>query len=261
MIEQGQFNTDTGALARRIQAHEQYGSNDLNEWIFGHLRLRDGLSALDLGCGTGKQSLPMARAVGTAGSVLSVDLSPDALRSLATAATDASLESRMQVLCCGLDDLEGHINGRSFDRVLSSYALYYVKDPLRLFQLIQHALHPEGIFFFCGPARDNNVELKRFHYSLRGAEVPPVIGAAVFMEDTGPELARQLFRSVKLTHFENPLRFDSPDALYSYWSSYNLYDQSLDAEFRSAAERYFHTHSFFQASKRVVGIKAAAPLV
>jgi SAM-dependent methyltransferase len=260
MIEHGQFNTDAGALARRIQAHEQYGSNDLNDWIFGHLMLRDGFSVLDLGCGTGKQALPIVRAVGAAGSVLAVDLSPEALRLLAAAAAEAGLEGRLQLLCCGLDDLEAHLNGRSFDRVLSSYALYYAKHPPRLFKRIQQVLNTEGVFFFCGPAKENNVELKRFHYSLRGAEVPPVTGAAAFMEDTGPQLACQLFRKVELARFENPLCFDNPDALYSYWSSYNLYDQSLDVEFRSAAERYFQTHSVFQASKRVVGVKAAGPM-
>jgi hypothetical protein len=122
-------------------------------------------------------------------------------------------------------------------------------------------LKPEGVFFFCGPARANKVELKQFHYSLRGEEAPPATGAAAFMEDTGPQLARQLFQRIDVVQFENQLCFDNPEALYSYWISYNLYDQNLDAVFRSAADRYFQTHSNFQTSKRVVGVKAVVALV
>jgi SAM-dependent methyltransferase len=130
MIEHGQFNTDAGALARRIQAHEQYGSNDLNEWIFGPLGLRQGLSILDLGCGTGKQTLPMARAVGHAGSVLAVDISQEALRALAEAA-GTGLEYRLHLLRCGLDDLEQHFDVQSFDRVLNSYSLLLREAPVK----------------------------------------------------------------------------------------------------------------------------------
>jgi hypothetical protein len=126
--------------------------------------------------------------------------------------------------------------------------------------LIRRVLKPEGVLFFCGPSRANNVELKQFHYSLRGEEAPPETGAAVFMEDTGPQLARQLFQRIEVVQFENPLCFDNPEALYSYWSSYNLYDQNLDAVFRTAADRYFQTHAVFQTSKRVVGVKAVGAL-
>ena len=40
------------------------------------------LSVLDLGCGTGKQSVPIARIIGNKGSLVSVDVSPEALHYL-----------------------------------------------------------------------------------------------------------------------------------------------------------------------------------
>src|ERR1019366_9952964 len=81
--------------------------------------------------------------------------------------------------------------------------------------------------FFCGPSQRNNGELKEFHDSLWGRAdrpVPATKGAAPFMEATGPDLVNEIFGNAEIFHFENPLRFDSPEALYSYWSSYNLYD-------------------------------------
>ena len=76
------------------------------------------------------------------------------------------------------------------------------------------------------------------------------------MEETGQRLARKLFKKVEIFTFQNPLRFNSVDALYSYWSSYNLYDQKLAMIFESAAISYFKKHTEFETIKKVIGIRA-----
>jgi hypothetical protein len=75
------------------------------------------------------------------------------------------------------------------------------------------------------------------------------------MEEAGQRLAQEIFGFIDVFTFENRLVFDSAGALYSYWSSYNLYDQGLDSEFRSAAAKYFETHRVFETQKRVIGVK------
>lgn len=256
MIKHGKFDTDAIALRRRIQAHEKYGSYDLNQWIFDHMELAEGLSILELGCGIGKQTLPIAHVVGKAGIVLAIDSSHEALLALAESAKQLGLDDRISLLCCGLDDLDMHLHGHAFDRVLSSYSLYYAQYPSRVLKVVHQVLKPGGIFFFCGPAKDNNVELKQFHYALQGEQVAPEKGAGIFMEESGQQLAREFFEKVEVLAFQNPLRFDSAQALYDYWSSYNLYDVKLDAAFRSAAAKHFHAYSVFETVKRVVGAKA-----
>jgi ubiquinone/menaquinone biosynthesis C-methylase UbiE len=251
----GRFNTDALALKRRIASHDKYGSIDLNAWIFDHLQLKTGLAILDLGCGTGKQSLPLAKIVGRAGHIHAVDFSKEALDELSRSARDLGLEKRIRVLRAGLDELGEHLEEQQFDRALASFSLYYAQYPRRVFQLLYRAMKPGGILFFCGPSQDNNAELKRFHYSLRGGEPPAAAGAAVFMEEAGQLLAQEVFGFVDIFTFENRLVFDSAEALYSYWSSYNLYDQGLDSEFRSVAAKYFETHRVFETQKRVIGVK------
>jgi ubiquinone/menaquinone biosynthesis C-methylase UbiE len=252
----GRFNSDAVALKQRIASHDKYGSKDLNAWIFDHLQLQTGLAILDLGCGPGKQSLPLAQLVGRAGHLLSVDISKEAVEELWRTARELELEKRISVLRAGLDELGEHLEEQTLDRVVASFSLYYARYPQRVLQTLYRALKPGGILFFCGPSHENNEELKRFHYSLpRGGPVTAT-GAAVFMEEIGQRLARDLFGEIELSSFENCLRFNSADALYSYWSSYNLYDPKLDAEFRVAAAKYFETHSLFETRKRVIGVKA-----
>ena len=76
------------------------------------------------------------------------------------------------------------------------------------------------------------------------------------MEHSGAELARELFGEVEELEFENPLRFDSVEALMSYWTSYNLYDATLKEAFEEAARRHFEQADVFETVKRVRAVRA-----
>jgi SAM-dependent methyltransferase len=252
----GRFDQDSTALEERIRSHDRFGSRDLNTWIFGQLAPAPGQRVLDLGCGTGKQSLPLAEAVGLLGRVVCVDISSDALAILGGRADELGVGERVETVNATLDDVPSALEGGRFDRVLGSYSLYYARDPGALLNAIRDLLVPNGILFFCGPGRANNAELQRFHYGLLGEPPPPETHGAVFMEEDGRRTAEELFSSVSVSRFENPLRFDSAEALYRYWSSYNLYDDDLDAVFRVAAAAHFETHDEFVTVKRAVGVHA-----
>jgi ubiquinone/menaquinone biosynthesis C-methylase UbiE len=252
----GRFDRDSAALEQRINSHDRFGSRDLNAWIFEWLPAEPGDNVLDLGCGTGKQSVPLAQSVAPTGSVVSVDVSGDSLRALQDRADEADVREVVETVNAELDDLASVLAGRHFDAVLGSYSLYYARDGRKLLESIHELLNPEGVLFFCGPTRANNDELRRFHYGLRGEHPPPDTMGAVFMETEAPRLAGQLFSSVETSRFENPLRFDSADDLYRYWASYNLYDESLDDAFRSAAGEHFRTHGEFVTVKRALGVCA-----
>jgi SAM-dependent methyltransferase len=255
-MKEGRFDSDATALQQRINAHGRYGSQDLNAWVFSHITVEPGSSVLDLGCGTGKQSLALAHATGESGKIVSVDVSPEALAALRSSAQSLGILSRIALICSSLDDLAPRVERIHFERVIGCYSLYYAHDPAKLFATIAAVLNPGGVFFFCGPAKDNNLALRDFHWALKGEDAPPETDAAVFMEETGIELSNRYFGGCEVFRFSNPLRFDTAQALYDYWSSYNLYDEKLDVAFRTQAARHFESHPFFESIKRVVGVKA-----
>ena len=252
----GKFNTDSKALVNRIAAHDKYGSKDINEWIFKNLELCEGLSILDLGSGTGKQTIPMAEIVGPRGNITAVDVSDESLGMLINEARNKKLEKNITVLNCDLDNLNAHLHGNKFDRVLASYSIYYSKNPGELYKTIRLAMKPNGLFFFCGPSSENNSELKKFIATVKDSATEKAASGADFIENTAQQLTRNMFSSVEISIFENPLKFDTPDSLYSYWSSYNLYDEKLDSAFQEAAKKHFKTNDYFITYKRVLGVKA-----
>jgi len=253
----GNFDQDTVALRQRLKSHNRFGSRDLNEWIFKLLDVSAGLSILDLGCGTGNQSLPLAQAVGPLGKIIAVDISSEALADLQRQCMERGLRDRIAPICIGFDNLDGNLKPATMDRVVASYSLYYAENALNLFRVVKCALKKGGIFFGCGPALDNNSDFISFYYgNVKHGPLPPPSKVGEFMEFTAPNLLRELFGGVEIYRFENPMRFDSAEALIAYWSSHNLYERQLENAFREAVEQHFRLHNEFQITKKAVGLRA-----
>jgi ubiquinone/menaquinone biosynthesis C-methylase UbiE len=253
MGQLGKLDTDTNALTARIRAHAVYGSRNLEEWIFSQLDVQPKQNILELGCGTGKQTIPLARLVGMEGHITAVDIASDSLSLLRQQAVYEGLMERITLIHSSLDETDKYTDCTElYDRVLACYSIYYANNQAHVFGMVCGALKKNGRIFFCGPAKTNNSELKAFHQALSDTAIRP--GASPFMEEVGQELARELFQKVEVSTFENPLCFNSAAALYEYWQSYNLYDPQLDSAFKAAAFEHFNIYNRFITYKRVLGV-------
>jgi ubiquinone/menaquinone biosynthesis C-methylase UbiE len=86
----------------------------------GRLDLKPGMRVLDFGCGPGRLTLPLARAVGAGGEVLAVDLQAEMLARVERRAASAGVSSiRTLRASAGEADLPA----RSFDLALLAYVL------------------------------------------------------------------------------------------------------------------------------------------
>lgn len=99
-----------------------------------------GKRVLDLGCGYGWHCIYAAER--GAASVLGVDLSEKML----AVAREKNQYSQVQYCCAAMEDVE--VPGESFDLVLSSLALHYVKDYIPLVRKIANLLSAGGQFIF-----------------------------------------------------------------------------------------------------------------
>lgn len=246
----GALDTDSAALAKRLELQHRLSGFDLNEWIFSRVNPRPNERWLDLGCGRGEQSLLLARIVE---SVTSIDLSEKSLEAL----READPSGRITTIHTDLDKVATFIEGQEFDGVVGSYSLYYANDPVRLFRTIRSVLANNGRLFFCGPAHANNVELRTLSAEATGdrSYLDPT-RPSTFMEEEAPTICTSLFGKVERFTFENPVRFTSADDLVDYWTSHNLYREAALPRFRDLAEQHFGQSSEFVNVKRGIGIKA-----
>lgn len=105
-------------------------------------------ACLDLGCGIGYFTIPLARIVGPSGNVTAVDLQPEMLAGVRRRAERAGLLSRIrlhQVDASGLHFEAG------FDFALAFWMVHEVPDQGSLLQQIGRALKPGGRFLLVEP--------------------------------------------------------------------------------------------------------------
>jgi ubiquinone/menaquinone biosynthesis C-methylase UbiE len=110
------------------------------------------MTALDIGCGMGFFSLPLARMVGPTGKVICVDLQEKMLKGLVKRALKAGLSDRIVARPCrkdklDLDDIAGEI-----DFVLACAVLHEVSDKDRLLSEIYKPMKKGGQLLISEPS-------------------------------------------------------------------------------------------------------------
>ena len=189
------------------------------------------------------------------GYVLTIDRSYEVLHTLSQRSLATGLESHVRFLQIPLDTLDGYLRREDFERAVSSRVLSHLRQPRTVFDALVQALKPGGVFFFYGPSRKNNAELKRFAAELQGDFSSRESQEPTFIEETGIQCARDFFTQIAIVKFEQTLRLDSPEMLYTCWNASSLYNEAFDRKFRMAALRHFESHPFFETTQRIIGIK------
>lgn len=149
---------DPGFRERRNQ--------ESNAMLLARLAPAPGEHILEIGCGTGATTLPLAAAVGPGGRVVAVDISEPMLS-----------EARPKVAASGLDNVSLLLGDAqtyalppaAFDAATSRMGVMFFADPAAAFRNILGALKPGGrLVFACwAPLRENPHWLFTYDIALR----------------------------------------------------------------------------------------------
>lgn len=113
--------------------------------------VKEGMSVLDVGCGMGFFSLPLAKLVGQTGKVVCVDLQEKMIKGLLRKAQKAGLSDRIDARICrqdslGVNDIAGEINF-----ALAFALVHEAPDKERLFAEIYNAMKQTGELLVAEP--------------------------------------------------------------------------------------------------------------
>lgn len=133
--------------------------------------VREGMTALDVGCAMGFLSLPLARMVGPSGRVICVDVQEGMLRKLEARAARVGLSGRVQARLCTADSLGLSDLREAIDFAVAFMMVHEVLTPATLFTEIAGALKPGASLLVAEPIL--HVSRRQFE-----AEVEAARGAA-----------------------------------------------------------------------------------
>jgi SAM-dependent methyltransferase len=134
--------------------------------LLQRLGLAGGESVLEIGCGTGALTLPVAAAVGEHGRVVAVDISEPMLG----AARQRVAEHGLTNITLALGDAQVFaFEPGAFDLATSRMGVMFFADPTAAFRNISGALEPGGrLVFACwGPLAENRHWLISYDVALR----------------------------------------------------------------------------------------------
>jgi len=113
--------------------------------------VKEGMSVLDIGCGMGFFSLPLAKMVGQTGKVVCVDLQGKMIKGLLKRALKAGLSDIIDARMCRRDSLGvGDFDGK-IDFALTFALVHEVPDKERLFAEICNAMKQTGELLLAEP--------------------------------------------------------------------------------------------------------------
>ena len=110
--------------------------------------LREGMTAMDIGCGMGFFSISMAKIVGDTGSVIAVDLQQKMLDNLEKRAQLAGVAERIVRYRCEPDNIGTHQN---VDFALTFWMVHEASNAQKLLNQIYAALKPGGKYLLVEP--------------------------------------------------------------------------------------------------------------
>ncbi len=131
--------------------------------ILGEL-IKEGCTAADIGCGPGYFTLPMAKMVGSSGSVLAVDVQKGMLDLLRRNAQKAGLKDRIFFHHCQPESLRIE---EKVDFILAFWMVHEVANINSLFQDIASMLKPDGLFLMAEPKI--HLSRKKFRMEVEAA--------------------------------------------------------------------------------------------
>jgi SAM-dependent methyltransferase len=252
----GPFDTDTAALRERERLNQRGARYDLEEWILARVGEVRGRRLLDLGCGTGKQLFALAPCVGAGGSLLGIDISPQAVDAVNERARSEGL-SFVRAEVGDLDGAVARVAGSHFDLILSSYAIYYAADVLALLRGLAARLAPGGQIFVCGPGAGTNREILALVDEVLPAGTPHPPDVVDFLTEEDRASLRGVYGIVETSRLDNVVTFADADAVIAWWENHN----SFVAEARSAVAERITAHvaerGSFELSKYVLGVRLA----
>ena len=110
--------------------------------------VKPGMTVLDLGCGMGYFSIPMARMVGESGRVLAVDIQQQMLDVLMRRARNAGVDARIEPHLCDPDRL---CVDQPADFALAFFMVHETPDPPRFLDQVRATLKPDAQFLYVEP--------------------------------------------------------------------------------------------------------------
>ena len=231
-------------LQNRLNINKKLGSNDLTKWLFKRYKIKRNDEILELGCGRGNHILKESKIVGNKGFILGTDLSKKSLSVLKKKIVTKNIKLKQ----LELDKTSGYLSKKKFkfDKIISSYALYYAKNPIKVIQDCSNYLKPNGCFLITAPCYPHTLIEFADKQKILSNEVKRQINFS------SKKLEKFLFKKNirnKVFKFKNILKFKNKEDLLTFYRSTVFYNKKKEKNLLKYFDSSFRKRKYLNILK------------
>ncbi|MBO4873047.1 MAG: M20/M25/M40 family metallo-hydrolase [Lachnospiraceae bacterium] len=209
-------------LDTRLTFHEKYSTNrqGYGEWLVSHYDIRDGMTVLEVGCGTGSLWLGHDGIVSKCGKLILTDLSEGML---ATAKENLGKRGNIEYRKADIQDLP--FPDGSFDAVIANSMLYHVPDLEKGLREVRRVLKKGGVFYCATYGEHNFTDTLAEWFRLGGEDFRPNHN---FTMQNGKEILGRFFEKITAVFYEDSLHVTEAEDLETYLRSLASFKAVID---------------------------------
>jgi ubiquinone/menaquinone biosynthesis C-methylase UbiE len=219
-------SADSVSLENRLNINEKYSRNDFHVWLQNYLGKISFHDVLDVGCGTGKQTLWFLDHVTKGGTVCALDISKESIKQLSASLSN---NKAAEIRVGSMDELGNVIirdfSVKKFDLVHSTFSLYYAKDPRLTLQDALMALKDEGTLAISGPHLVNTL----LTFLSRYQDIPQNSWDCLeFINDVVLSFCHKHFKRIETHLFVNNTFITDVKDFETYYKSCTFFNKKME---------------------------------
>ena len=206
----------------RLTFHEKYSANrqGYGAWLVSHYDIRDGMTVLEIGCGTGSIWVGHEDTVARCRKLVLTDLSEGMLE-----AAKNNLGERGNIVYRNADIQDLPFPDDTFDVVIANSMLYHVPDIEKGLQEVRRVLKKGGVFYCATFGEHNFTDRLAEWFKLAGEDFRPNHN---FTMQNGKEILGRTFAEIKRVFYKDSLHVTKADDLVEYLRSLASFRAVMD---------------------------------
>ncbi len=230
-------------LKARLNINNKVSVVDFQQWVQDQIEILDGDDILDVGCGTGAQSLRYLDRVGDKGSVYAIDAMKTSINQLIEKAKGRNLITEVGDMM----NLSNIIKNRRFNVAACTYAIYYASNPKIVMKTMYDSLKPGGRLMICVPNEPHGlVELVRRYKSIPSV----VLESLKISSNLLQPFFDEHFDSYSISFLKNQQSYNKLDQVMNALSASPYYDNSIEENVCADIKSIIDKHGSFKFYKR-----------
>ncbi len=210
-------------LQNRLNLNKKLGSKDLTTWLFNRYKIKKNDFILELGCGVGDHVNIQAKIVGKQGIIVATDYSNKSLKIL----KKKTKTQNVIIKYISMDNIQDFLVLKKlrFDKIISSYALYYAKNPIKVIKDCSKYLKPKGHFLITAPCYPHTLT----EFASKQKTLPKIAKKYIDFstKKLEPFLKQKRYKK-KIYNFKNKLKFTEINQLLNFYRSTVFYNKKSE---------------------------------